>query len=265
MAADELIFTAKNGEALEINVKPDMIEWAYQLNTSVTPTYGGEVVQILSAFVDNMTIGGQVRTYKKAEQIYNFFIARMQRATQPGEFKGQPVTMYYPEREWTFEIIPLTFAPLKYGRDVVVPEWQITAHIVQPDSGFVTQLMNDVDLKNFEKDLGGPVFGKAVGYIGWEEDDPFRSPIKDDKKRREFEKAILNGEEVRYNSSDLGDWFNGLIPSYLEGNFDDLTADFSRPAMGRSSQGQGRDGTRNSGITTAVEAVRWNRRRTGDQ
>ena len=35
------------------------IRWSYNLNTVTTPTYGGEVVQILSAYVGPMTITGQ--------------------------------------------------------------------------------------------------------------------------------------------------------------------------------------------------------------
>src|SRR5579884_427636 len=67
---------------LSIDDGVDEIQWAYNLNTATFPTYGGEVIQILSVFIDDVTIGGTVATYHQMEAIYRFFAAYMQIATQ---------------------------------------------------------------------------------------------------------------------------------------------------------------------------------------
>jgi hypothetical protein len=253
----ELIFKSLDGsEDLQVPIKPDRIKWSYGLNTQTTPTYGGEVIQILSAFISDMTVGGQVRTYKDAENIYEFFTNRLQQATQGGKFKHQKgVTMYYPEREWRFRLLPLALSPLKYGRDIVVPEWEVRFHVIQADQDVISLITEAESAKTLANRYGVPsLFGKATGNIGWEEDDPFRSPIPDDKKLDEFYKDLIGGETVRYQASDLGDWFNNLIPSYLQGNFDDLSADYSRPSFGQANNNR-TDG-RNSGIKEAEAYVR---------
>src|SRR5438067_2227212 len=45
---------------LSIRINPDQITWDYGLNTASFPTYGGEVVQILSVYFGDMTIKGKV-------------------------------------------------------------------------------------------------------------------------------------------------------------------------------------------------------------
>lgn len=260
-----LIFKVDGDDPLKVNINPNQIEWGYQLNVNVTPTYGGEVIQILSAYIDKMTVTGNVRTYSKAEEIYSWFIKRLKTATQDGGFRARGVEMIYEERDWKFRILPLTLAPLKYGRDVVAPEWSIQAQVVEPDQNATSLTMDQAAIDAREAKTGVPVFGLATGNIGWEEDDPFRSPIGG-KKVNKFYKDLIGGETVRYQSSDLGDWFNSLIPSYLEGNFDDLTADYSRPTMGQSTTGHQNQGpgNRNQGITDAAEAIRKQRTGEGD-
>ena len=44
---------------LELRLPPTLIEWTYNLNTNTTPTYAGEVVQILSINFDKLIIEGQ--------------------------------------------------------------------------------------------------------------------------------------------------------------------------------------------------------------
>jgi hypothetical protein len=260
----ELVFKSKGFKDLRVDIKPNQIEWGYNLNVNVTPTYGGEVVQILSAYIDKMTITGNVRTYKKAEEIYQWFLSGIQRATQDGQFKHQKgIDMYYPERGWHFRLLPLTLAKLKYSLETVAPEWSINCQVIEPAQDALSLTMDQAAVEARESETGIPLFGLATGNIGWEEDDPFRSPIGD-AKLNQFYKDLIGGETVRYQSSDLGDWFNSLIPSYLEGNFDDLTADYSRPSMGQSTTGHQNQGpgNRNEGITDAAEKIR--KGRTGD-
>jgi hypothetical protein len=44
---------------LVLRLPPTEVQWSYQLNTSTTNTYAGQVVQVLSVAFDNMSITGQ--------------------------------------------------------------------------------------------------------------------------------------------------------------------------------------------------------------
>src|SRR5208282_3335255 len=62
------------GKPLIVDTGADEISWGYALNVPKIPTYGGEVIQILSAYIEDMSISGMVRTYSKTEEIYSFFM-----------------------------------------------------------------------------------------------------------------------------------------------------------------------------------------------
>src|ERR1019366_7215700 len=128
---------------LEIDTGIDDADWAYGLNTVTFPTYGGEVVQILSVYIDDLTLHGTLSTYRQMEAIYKYFARYIQIASQgtksvPGigdsisgsAYNLWPITFSYPERNWFFKIIPLAVPGFRYGRDVVTPTWQIKAHVV---------------------------------------------------------------------------------------------------------------------------------------
>src|SRR5580658_5023480 len=115
-----------NGRPLVVNTGADEVAWAYVLNTAKYPTYGGEVIQILSCYVDDMQIQGTVRTYKEAEDIYEFFISYYVIASQGSggtSFEQRPMIMEYPERQWTFFIQPLGTPTFTYSLETIAPKW----------------------------------------------------------------------------------------------------------------------------------------------
>lgn len=233
MAAN-LIFThPKMSSDLGVFVNPNQIEWSYGLNTANYPTYGGEVIQILSAFIEDMTIIGNVETYRKLEDIYSWFITYAQIATTgigTGKFNVQPVQMYYQERGWHFQIYPTGAPGFKYGRDVVAPEWTIKASVVDPAQDAINAIMDQAAIEAATNQSGFALFGKATGEIGFEEHNPFSDPEGNEgdrgKKNRE---KFLGGEKVKQGIEALADNYNKLLPAYLEGNFEDLTGDYSKP------------------------------------
>lgn len=243
----EIQFTdpSRSDSTLLVRVKPNSIEWSYQLNTANYPTYGGEVIQILSVFIDDMTITGNVRNYADMERIFAWFAEYMERATQGGTgqgadgYKSTPVKMYYEERDWTFYLIPKALPTFKYGRDVVVPEWTMQAAVVEPDWGIGQQaykelgqaLLGDAantyltsnDVKLFGK---GTVHTSAAksGYdtaFDFNVDDPFSGPTT----------AQYKEDKLRGDYDNLAETFNKLIPSYLEADYRSLAADYSKPSF----------------------------------
>jgi hypothetical protein len=225
-------------QALNVNVAPNAIQWSYGLNVENFNTYGGEVIQILSAFIDDMTITGNVESYRQLEDIYSWFIIYAQVATVgfngSGKFDVHPVQMYYNERGWHFQIYPTGAPGFKYGRDIVSPEWSLKASVVDPAQAVIDAIMDQAAIEAATNLTGEPaLFGKATGEIGFEEHDPFSDPEGNTKANQE---KFLGGQEVKQGVEQLADEYNKLLPAYLEGDFEDLTSSYSKPVAKAASE-----------------------------
>src|SRR5436189_627300 len=94
-----------NGNPLVVHTGADEVKWGYKLNIARKQTYGGEVVQILSCYIDDLEIEGMVRAYKTTEKIYRFFMEYFVKATQgpvanataESKFEQTPMVFIYPE------------------------------------------------------------------------------------------------------------------------------------------------------------------------
>ncbi len=128
---------------LTIDTGLDDAQWAYGLNTANFSTYGGEVVQILSVYIDDLTLRGTVSTYKQVEAIYKYFTAYFMVSTQGqsptpnigdsvdgSAYNLYPVLFSYPERNWFFKLYPKSAPGFRYGRDVIAPTWELTSFVV---------------------------------------------------------------------------------------------------------------------------------------
>lgn len=214
--------------SLVVTTGANMIRWGYGLNTVTYPTYGGEVVQILSAYVTDMTLGGDVQSYYMMEDIYVWFLVYMNIATQgasaegqPGKssFNEEPITMFYPHREWTFEIQPKTLPGLRMGRDVVAPTWQLTATVVETDP--------EVEAFTLKGAMEG--LKEIQSGIGFEEENPFSAPPG----------KGYNSKYVQTEDEADSDWFSKIVDSYSKGNFEITRPIGSKPAVTpKSSKGK---------------------------
>lgn len=246
----ELIFFHPNTNLkrnrLKVAIKPDGLEWSYGLNTANFPTYGGEVVQILSAYFDDITVTGMVRTVAEVEEIYSYFIDYMQIATQgkslstkSDQYDTRPIIMSYPHRGWNFQIQPKALPGFEIGRDIVAPTWQLVAAIQEPDTEFVASFL---DLQA-NSDRALELFGKAV-LTNFP--DPTNNPFSDPLARA----------AAKTKKSDLANDFNGLLSSYLDGTFDELSANYSKPTFLSRNQGD----QRNTGPAQVKAKVKANAR-----
>lgn len=196
--------------SLMISTGANQIKWGYGLNTVTYPTYGGEVVQILSAYITDMDIGGDVQSYMQMEDIYIWFLVYMNTATQgpsdagqPGtsSYNEEPVSMWYPEREWTFKLRPKSLPGLRMARDVVAPTWAMTASIVE----------GDPEAEAFT--LKGAMDGlqEIQAGIGYTPDNPFSGPSTSDSPKQIVDsfQTIVKG----YNSGDFSSLDGGSAPA----------------------------------------------------
>lgn len=210
----------QNDGSLRITTGANQITWGYGLNTVTYPTYGGEVVQILSAYIDDLNIGGDVQSYAMMEDIYIWFLIYMSVATQGAADSGQPgmssyneepVTMYYPHREWTFSIKPKALPGLRMARDVVAPTWQLTAAVVEADP--------EVEAFTLQGAMEG--LKEIQAGIGFEEENPFSSPSG---KKYDADYVLKATEEAT-------DWYSKIVSAYSSGDMDAVNKLASKPAI----------------------------------
>jgi hypothetical protein len=208
---------------LVVQVKPDQITWAYGLNTANFQTYGGEVVQILSMYVDDLTIAGTVGSYAELEQIYKWFVFYMQVATQGHAgregYDTRPVTMTYHHRNWVFDIYPKALPAFRYGRDVVAPTWQLQAAVSEFDDKFEDSVLSNQDFAGIAKDGDFDPFGTVTAEIGYNEYNPWSAPTNE-----KYKPGMAKGEYTK-----LKDWYGNLIESYIGNDWDSISADYSIP------------------------------------
>jgi hypothetical protein len=235
----EVIFNHSKTGRLVIPIGMNGISWAYVLNTASFNTYGGEVVQILSCYIDALTIEGDVKRYKDAEEVYEFFAKYFTAATQgasaehqgqQGVFEQEPMTLEYPDRGWTFWIQPMSAPGFLYGNEVVVPKWRMKAWIV--DRG-----LNNEELKRYVgefaqkqiAELGGRfnLTGELSPVSGDPANNPFIAPlvpkVSEPNSKGQITFEPVKAEEVMTNVGHLADFYTSLIPSYLKGDFADVT------------------------------------------
>lgn len=236
-----LQFTHPEVGTLNVFSGADRVAWGYTLNTQSYPTYAGEVVQILSCFIDDLEITGSVQTYADMEEIYTYFLRYTQVATQgdpartkkqvPGRtaYNQEPMVFRYPHRGWEFEIMPTSAPGFRKGRDQIHPEWRVQCHVVD-ESGDVDTLKDlilaEADMKaavgsrdqNWDENFG------LVGQITFVDENPFSDPFT------EFGIDFKTSKDDFLKS--LGDRYASFLPSYLNSNFEDIFGNLgSKPAF----------------------------------
>lgn len=236
-----ITFTHDYVGSLAIDNGIDDAAWSYGLNTASFPTYGGEVVQILSVYIDDLTLAGTCSTYAQIEAIYSYFAAYFQTATQgrsgspnigdsttSGAYNLSPVTFSYAERGWSFTLYPKTAPGFHYGREVVAPTWQLTAFVVDntPDLNLIKngikalaatdlpggkQVFNGIDLNTFN--LSGEI-----------------SPDSGNPDTNPFETFQATPAQATQIVGQYGTFFNNLLDSYNNDDFSSLLGGASAPA-----------------------------------
>lgn len=204
----------------------DDAQWGYNLNTVTFPTYGGEVVQVLSVYIDDLTLMGTCATYKQIEAIYGYFATYFQSATQGkqpnniagdvangGSYNRYPVFFSYPHRNWYFKIFPKMVPGFHIGREVVTPTWQLTAHVVDdsPDLALIKDGIKAIATQGKLPDGGTlSINGEISPTQGNPDTDPFQT----------YTAGIAQQQATIQKYSD---YYNSLLPAYAQGDFSALT------------------------------------------
>lgn len=131
----EVTFSHPKVGSLVIDAGAESLSWEYGLNTVVKPTLGGEVVQILSAYVGSISISGSTRTNDELLAITNWFKRYMLVAAGPDGNRDQtPVTFRLASRQWSFDMWVTSTPPLEYRTDLIAAPWSVTGEIAGDSS-----------------------------------------------------------------------------------------------------------------------------------
>ena len=182
---------------LTIPTGASQINWQYQLNTNVQSTYGGEVSQILSAYVGPLTITGQTRDNNQLDAIYEWFLEYMQIAGLHNRTE-RAIKFTYPERGWVFyiQVNKLPNFLRRFGQ-IGVP-WMIQAEIVADND------INYLAAYSMNGITGGDqLFDPSMIDIGFRNRDPRNDP---------------RGNDLSW-ANNLGNNFQSLLGSWATGDF----------------------------------------------
>jgi hypothetical protein len=240
----QLRFThPKISDPLVVETGANEIVWSYSLNVATYPTYAGEVVQVLSTYIDNLQIVGDLRSYEEMETVYEWFLRYIQLATQGQNgftdsqvgvraYNEDPVIMEYPHRGWRLSIHPMQLPGFRMGTEVVVPQWQLVAAVSETDDNIeqiTMQAALEDKLSAVDKE-GFNALVKLKGEVGYRESNPFSDPTARPDGSKGKKSEVYDPKQAVEKAAD---WFNNLIPSYLNHDFDALLG--SKPASNASS------------------------------
>lgn len=242
MSSTQLLFhheLVNGGEPLIVVTGADEIGWSYALNVAEFPTYGGEVVQILSVYIDDVTIEGTARQYFDVEEIYGFFMEYFTVATQGSsaasadKYSQVPMIMEYAHRGWRFEIQPLEAPGFTYATETVAPKWHMKAHVVDktPD---VSKLQDLIVQELVSKEQFS-----LKGIISPESGDPAQNPFIAPGTFLGDKFVESTAKQAAEGVTKIGDYYNSLLPSYLNDTFfQSETAVGAKPNFGNEGAGE---------------------------
>jgi hypothetical protein len=202
--------------SLAVYTGVDQVSWGYNLVTQRWPTYGGEVVQILACYVDDLEVQGTLRNYRDLETVYSYFLQYIQVASAEGERDEHPMLFRYPHRGWEFKIMVTQAPGYRKATELTVPEWRIVAHIVDSanDAEELSQLiLDEAEIKGRIGDTGkfDEHFG-LEGKIRYIDENPFSDPWTD------HEQMFKPGDYT----DDITDFYSKLLPAYMDGDWDTI-------------------------------------------
>lgn len=140
------------GRTLRFRTNPNEIWWSYSLNTSVEETYGGRVVQILGARIDDLVIkidcgwGG----WDYLNQVVNFLREMMIDQRKDGGTTG---TFAYTTRGWRLKVYALT-VPFQDAVTATTRELEIRFKVAEDLTGEMISNSLNAELARLQDGIG---------------------------------------------------------------------------------------------------------------
>lgn len=254
-----ITFSHPSVGTLHLRFAPKEVNWSYNLNTSETNTYAGQVVQILSVNFESLTITGQfgneskddynlsgIAWTRKAPAMANRFgrfgpgLAQMtewfkgyfavaSQGVGTDNYNEQPITIQYAYAsdiavdekmsESKWLVYPTSFPSYRIANDNFAPEWKVECQVYQAPDVLVDQAKQE----SIERLAYEPLYQPGSKFS-----DPV--PVINGAKMtpEELKKAAKDAYQALYDNTDR---FWQQLPAYTEEDILSLLKNgFSAPA-----------------------------------
>lgn len=233
---------------LVLRLAPTEVDWSYNLVTSETPTYAGQVVQLLSINFDSFTAIGRFgregrNDYRRENDAwirksspstrasssygpgltqmtewFKYYFSIASQGNGGDNYSEQPVTITYQgassigvddnKRELSWQIYPTSFPSYKIANDNFAPEWRVECQVYEAPKIIVQTTMDEAISRLEYKPLYQP---------GSQWSDPFsQGPNATPKQLRQAAQDALDATLKNV------DHFFSLLPTYTESDILDL-------------------------------------------
>jgi len=187
MASDVATLGYDGGPSVVFRLNPNEVNWNFTINTSVTPTVGGRVIQVMGATLSDMTVigslgevkAGQSTRSKVSWELHERFIgnirAIMDRQTHDSnDFRKmqRPPVFNFPLRGWRFSVYVKAVNDPKGGAIYHSPdhfshEYALTLFIVQDLSQDVVSVGKNGVLSKKRQEAIDNYITRISDGIGW--------------------------------------------------------------------------------------------------
>lgn len=147
---------------LQFRTNPNEITWDYQLKTHVEQTYGGRIIQILGARLDNLVVKVDCG---QGGWPYANYVQQFLRNMMVTQRNGMPGTFTYTTRNWVLKVFSLN-VPFEDQVTATVRELTLNFKVQQDVSGVQTasSIANALNaLRVGIGFLGTELYGSGVG------------------------------------------------------------------------------------------------------
>lgn len=140
------------GKTLRFRTNPNSITWEYNLRTNIEETYGGQVVQVLSANIDNLKVTADAGRggWPYLESVALFFRDMLY---DQREGRGEPGVFRYPTRGWELKVYALNF-PFKDSVQDVLKEFTLNFRVQEDVTGIVSSSLIESEMAKLSKGIG---------------------------------------------------------------------------------------------------------------
>lgn len=141
------------GPAVAFRIDPEMISWNWQVLTNVVETIGGRVIQVIGAYLNDLTVSGSLgqnhrdrqhgESWQQANQFLGLVTQIMEAQSRDASKQGlmhRPAIFTYPPKGWRFQVYIKALTDPDGGNSVIMrpgkinQRYTLTLFIVQEAS-----------------------------------------------------------------------------------------------------------------------------------
>jgi hypothetical protein len=146
-----------DGPAVTFRIDPESISWNWTVLTNVIDTIGGRVIQVIGAYLDDLTVQGSFgqdhstpsgESWRQAEAFLKVVTQIMEHQSSDASKQAEmhpPAVFSYPPRSWRFQCYVKALTDADGGNSIVMTpgkfnqRYMLTLFIVPDGSGKLTK------------------------------------------------------------------------------------------------------------------------------